>query len=266
LNILFVGDVVGRPGRRAVGNLLADLIEQYSADFTIVNAENAAGGYGLTRETAAELLDAGANCLTSGNHIWAQKEVYELLEEDQRILRPANYPPGVPGHGAGAYTAANGVRVGVINLLGRVFMSPVDCPFRRGEEEIEQLSNQADVIIIDFHAEATSEKKAFALFCDGQVAAVLGTHTHVPTADEQVLAGGTAFITDCGMTGLTDGVIGVDSRGPLEHFVTGLPARFKVPAQGPCILSAVVVKCNVKTGLAEDILRVASFYEPPPGG
>lgn len=266
MTILFVGDVVGRPGRIAVRNLLPDLIEQYSADFTIVNAENAAGGYGLTRNTAAELFNAGANCLTSGNHIWAQKEVYELLAEDQRILRPANYPPGVPGQGAQLYTAANGVRVGVINLLGRVFMSPVDCPFRQGEEELEQLSEPADVIIIDFHAEATSEKKAAALFFDGQVAAVVGTHTHVQTADEQILAGGTAFITDCGMTGATDSVIGVDSQGPLEHFLTGLPARFKVPKKGSCILSAVVVECNVKGGLAEHILRIQSFYEPARGG
>jgi len=267
LNILFIGDVVGRPGRTTIGHLLPELIEQYSIDFTIVNAENAAGGYGLTRNTAGELFDAGANCLTSGNHIWAQKEAYELLAEDQRILRPANYPPGVPGEGAQLYTGANQARVGVINLLVRVFMKPMDCPFRRGEEEVQLLTTQAkaDVIIIDFHAEATSEKKAFGLFVDGQVAAVLGTHTHVQTADEQILAGGTAFITDCGMTGAVDTVIGVDPQAPLQHFLTGLPVRFQAPAKGPCILSGVVLKCNIQTGLAEHILRIRSPYPSPTG-
>ena len=263
MTILFVGDVVGRPGRTAVRNLLPELIEQYSVDFTIVNAENAAGGYGLTRTTAGELFDYGANCLTSGNHIWVQKEAYELLEEDERILRPANYPPGVPGRGAYLYMDSNRVRVGVINLLGRVFMQPVDCPFRRGEEEVERLRTEADVIIIDFHAEATSEKKAFGLFIDGQVAAVIGTHTHVQTADEQILAAGTAFISDCGMTGAVDTVIGADKAGPLKHFLTGMPARFQVPKKGPCILSAVVVKCNTETGLAQDITRIRTFYQSP---
>jgi len=260
LNILFIGDIVGRIGRNAIADNLASLIGQYDIAFTIINAENAAGGFGLTLDTAAQLLEAGADCLTSGNHIWAQKEAEELLNQEQRVLRPANYPPGAPGRGAAVYQAIDGTRVGVINLLGRVFMEPVDCPFRCAEREIENVSSVADLIVVDFHAEATSEKQAMGYFLDGRVTAVIGTHTHIQTSDEKVLPGGTAYITDCGMTGPDDTVIGIDKHIIIEKFVSGRPQRFEVPKSGPCLISGVVIKCNLQNGLAETIERIDITY------
>jgi len=260
LNILFIGDVVGRIGRNAIAHNLASLIGQYDIAFTIINAENAAGGFGLTPDTAAQLLDAGADCLTSGNHIWAQKEAEQLLDNEQRVLRPANYPPGAPGQGSAIYQTSEGIKVSVINLLGRVFMEPVDCPFRCVESEIEQISESSDLIVVDFHGEATSEKQAMGYFLDGRVTAVIGTHTHVQTADEKLLAGGTAYITDCGMTGPDDTVIGIDKHIIIEKFVSGRPQRFEVPKSGPCLISGVVVKCSIHTGLAETIERIHITY------
>jgi len=260
LNILFVGDVVGRIGRNAVTDNIASLIGEYDIAFTIINAENAAGGFGLTPDTAAQLLDAGADCLTSGNHIWAQKEAEQLLANEPRVLRPANYPPGAPGRGSAVYRTSEGVKVGVINLLGRVFMDPVDCPFRCGEQEIKQIRQCADLIVVDFHAEATSEKQAMGHFLDGRVTAVIGTHTHVQTADEKVLAGGTAYITDCGMTGPDDTVIGIDKHIIIEKFVSGRPQRFEVPKSGPCLISGVVIECNTQSGLAQTMQRIDITY------
>jgi len=261
LNILFIGDVVGRLGRNAITNNLTSLIDQYDIAFTIINAENAAGGFGLTPDTAAQLLEAGADCLTSGNHIWTQKEAEQLLNSEPRVLRPANYPPEAPGRGAAIYeTSDYGIRVGVINLLGRVFMEPVDCPFRCAKREIDSISSTADLIVVDFHAEATSEKQAMGYFLDGRVTAVVGTHTHVQTSDEKILAGGTAYITDCGMTGPDDTVIGIDKHIIIEKFISSRPQRFEVPKSGPCLISAVVIKCNPQTGLAETIERIHTTY------
>ena len=266
MKILFIGDVVGRAGRAAVAGVLPSLIQKDSIDFVIVNAENAAGGYGLTTATALELLRAGADCLTSGNHIWAQREAYELLEQDRRVLRPANYPEDAPGGGAQIYRTSAGSSVGVINLLGRVFMDPVDCPFRRAQEEIEQMTGHADLIVVDFHAEATSEKQAMGYFLDGQVSAVVGTHTHVQTSDERILEGGTAYITDCGMTGPSDTVIGVDKQIVVETFLTRLPQRFAVPKSGPCVISGVMIQCNRQNGLAQAITRISLSYPDLPSG
>jgi len=256
VKILFVGDVVGRPGRRAVKDLLSWLREQHNADFVIVNGENAAAGYGITAKTAKEIRSAGADCITTGNHVWAQKEAYELLESDHRILRPANYPPGVPGVGVNVFQARNGQKVGVINLLGRVFMDAVDCPFRAASELVEQIHLECDAIIVDFHAEATSEKAAMGFHLDGQVTAVIGTHTHVQTADEAILPQGTAFISDCGMTGPTNTCIGVKPDIILQRFTCGLPVRFDVPKGGQAALSGVVVETRPESILSQSIQRV----------
>lgn len=257
MKILFVGDVVGRPGREAVTQALPRLIEKYAVDFTVINGENAAAGFGLTARTADELLAAGANVLTSGNHVWSAKEAAALLDSQPNILRPANFPPSNPGRGSGVYEARNGAGVGVINLIGRTFMPPADCPFRRGDEEFKQLQPDADVILVDFHAEATSEKQALGYYFDGRAAAVVGTHTHVMTCDEQVLPQGTAYITDVGMTGPTGTVLGVSRDIAIRRFLTGMPERFEVPKHGDAILSAVVVEVSLDNGLAKDIQRVS---------
>lgn len=257
MKILFVGDVVGRPGREAVTRLLPHLIEKHAIDFAIINGENAAAGFGITAKTADELLAAGANVLTSGNHIWAAKEAPALLDSHHNILRPANFPPDNPGRGSGVFEARNGAGVGVINLIGRIFMNPVDCPFRRADEELERIKADADVVLIDFHAEATSEKRALGFYLDGRVAAVLGTHTHVTTCDEQVLPGGTAYITDVGMTGPVGTVLGVSKDIAIRRFLSAMPERFEVPKGGDAILSAVVVEVSLDNGLAKEINRVS---------
>ena len=236
---------------------LPRLIEQYQIDFTIINAENAAAGYGVTRKTADELFAAGADCLTTGNHVWAPKEALELLDRHPDILRPANFAPGVPGRGSALYEAKNGAKVGVINLIGRVFMDPADCPFRRGDDEVTRLKEEAQVIIVDFHAEATSEKQALGYYFDGRVSAVIGTHTHVCTCDERLLPRGTAYITDCGMTGPDDTVIGIDREIALRRFLSGMPVRFDVPKHARASLSGVLVEvCLDKKG-AKDIQRIS---------
>jgi 2',3'-cyclic-nucleotide 2'-phosphodiesterase len=242
LNILFVGDVVGRPGRRAAQLLIPELQRKHEADFVVVNAENSAAGYGVTASTAQELFAAGADCLTTGNHVWAQKETPALLLGEPRLLRPANYPPGAPGAGSGVFRSSGGATLGVINLLGRIFMDPADCPFRAAVAELEKLRERCDAILVDMHAEATSEKAALAYYLDGQVTAVIGTHTHVQTADEQILPGGTGFISDCGMTGPVGTVIGVRTEIIVQRFLSGMPVRFDVPKGGPAMLNAVVVR------------------------
>jgi metallophosphoesterase (TIGR00282 family) len=253
LRILFVGDVHGRPGRRAVARRVPALRREWQVDFVVANAENSAGGVGLTPQTAAELFEAGVDALTGGNHTWAKREAYELLDADPRLVRPANYPPGVPGHGS-TVLRRGGLALGVLNLQGRVFMDPLDDPFRVARAEVERLRRETPFILVDFHAEATSEKIAMGYYLDGQVTAVVGTHTHVQTADERVLPGGTAYITDVGMTGPRDGVIGVDREAILQRFLTQLPIRFEV-ATGPVQFSAVVVEAD-SSGRATAIRRI----------
>lgn len=261
VKLLFIGDVVGRPGRRAVASLVPRMKAELGLDIVIANGENAAAGFGLTGPTVQELLGAGVDVLTTGNHVFAKKEVYEILESNQRLIRPANYPPGAPGRGSTVVSAADGTAVGVLNVMGRVFMEPLDCPFRVAEHEIERLAQAATVIIVDFHAEATSEKMAFARYFDGQVAAIIGTHTHVQTADERVLPGGTAYITDVGMTGPDDSIIGVNADEALDRFLTQMPVRFHVPnAHGT--LRGVVVTIDPAVGRAKSVRRVVEVELP----
>jgi len=254
VKILFIGDIVGRSGRTALKALLPNIRERFRIDFVIANGENAAAGFGITRSVATEMFSAGVDIITTGNHVWDKKEAVEYLMEEQRVLRPLNYPPGVPGTGT-ALAEVKSTKIAVLNVSGRVFMANYDCPFRRTAEEVEALKGKADVIIVDFHAEATSEKIAFGRYLDGKVSAVVGTHTHVQTADEQVLSGGTAYITDVGMTGPVDSIIGVDVDQIIGRFLTLMPTRFNV-AEGEAIFAAVIVEVDEKTGRASSIQRL----------
>lgn len=253
--LLVVGDVHGRPGRRILKERLPRLRAQYGARFVVANGENGAGGAGLSREVAEELFAAGVDVITGGNHIWQHRDAYELLDADPRIIRPLNYPPGVPGRGVTVARTRDGVPVAVLNLQGRVFMPEVDDPFRTVRAELEALRDQARMIVLDFHAEATSEKVAMGWFLDGKISALVGTHTHVQTADERILPLGTAYISDVGMTGPHDGVIGMDRDRILERFQTGLPVRFEVAA-GPAQLNAVAIEVDEETGKAARIERI----------
>jgi metallophosphoesterase (TIGR00282 family) len=254
MRILFIGDIVGKAGRKAIHEALAKVIVDQRIDFTIANGENAAGGMGVTPPIAIEILDEGVDVLTSGNHIWAKKEIIPFLDEESRILRPANYPAQVPGRGKGVFQLSNGEKVGVLNLEGRVFMKHLDCPFRSAEKEVEILKKQTDIIVVDFHAEATSEKVAMGWFLNGKVSAILGTHTHIQTCDEKVLDGGTAYITDVGMTGPLDSVIGIRKEVALERLLTQIPWKFDV-ATGDIELQGVVVEIDQKTGKSGNIQR-----------
>ena len=231
MRILFVGDIVGKAGRQAVEGLLERCVADHQIDFTVANGENAAGGMGITPVIASEFLDLGIDVLTSGNHIWAKKEIIPFLDEEERLLRPANYPDRVPGRGAGVFRLGNGKKIGVLNIEGRVFMRNLECPFRVSEKEVEKLKEQTPIILVDFHAEATSEKVALAWFLNGKVSAVVGTHTHVQTADERILSGGTAYITDAGMTGPLASVIGIRRQIALERFLTQVPIKFDVATE-----------------------------------
>jgi len=250
MSILVIGDVIGKPGRQAVSKLLPGLRRQYGLDLVIANAENAAGGFGLTSATAGELFDAGVDVLTSGNHIWTQKEIIPYLDGEMPILRPLNYPPGVPGKGYIINSKAM-----VINLMGRTFMGDLDCPFRAIDKLLVELGHKSPVIIVDFHAEATSEKVAMGRYLDGRVSAVLGTHTHVGTIDAQLLPQDTAYITDIGMTGPIDSVIGVDAEAAIQRFLTRMPHRLPV-AKGKTILSSVMIKVAEDSGRAISIERI----------
>ncbi|MBI5637591.1 MAG: TIGR00282 family metallophosphoesterase [Nitrospinae bacterium] len=268
MKVLFIGDVIGRIGREAVKNLLPKTIDFYKIGFVIANGENLAGGFGLTKETAQEMFDAGVDILTTGNHVWDKKVALKLVEEDKRILRPANYPPGkVPGRGAGVYTK-DGAAIGVINLIGRVYMDFYDDPFRGADEQLQSVRSETNIIFVDFHGEASSEKQAMGYYLDGRVTAILGTHTHVPTADERVLPGRTAYITDVGMAGPIDSVIGLNKYEAMQRFHTRIPHRFMEVAKGEAIMNAVIVELDVKTGHAESITRIAPKYtvkdEAPP--
>ena len=248
--ILAIGDIIGRPGRQAIQKLLPDLRQQYGVELVMANAENAAGGLGLTSTTAKELLSAGVDVLTSGNHIWAQKEIIPYLDGEMPILRPLNYPPGVPGRG---YIVNN--QALVVNLMGRTFMGDFDCPFRAMDKLLAELKYKPPVVIVDFHAEATSEKVAMGRYLDGRVSAVLGTHTHVGTIDAQVLAQGTAYVTDIGMTGPMDSVIGDNTEAVLQRFLTRMPHRLSV-GKGKTMLNAVLVRVADDSGRAISIARI----------
>jgi metallophosphoesterase (TIGR00282 family) len=249
--ILAIGDIVGKPGRQAVQAFVPELRQEYGIDLVIANGENAAGGFGLTIGTAQEFLDDGVDVITSGNHIWAQKEIIAYLDEDMPILRPLNYPPGVPGRG---YLLKNGVLV--VNLMGRTFMNSLDCPFRAMDALLAERSSKNKVIIVDFHAEATSEKVAMGHYLDGRVSAVLGTHTHVGTIDTRILSGGTAYVTDIGMTGPDDSVIGDDAEAVIQRFLTMLPHRLSV-GKGKPVFNAIMVGIDEKSGRATSIERIS---------
>ena len=251
MRILLIGDIVGRPGRVAVEKLLPGLKRQYSLDLVVINAENASGGFGITPDTAQELLNVGANVLTSGNHIWAQRDIVDYIGGEVPLLRPLNYPPGVPGKG---YLILG--KAMVVNLMGRTFMTDIDCPFRAMDKLLAEVPDKPPVIIVDFHAEATSEKMAMGRYLDGRVSAVLGTHTHVGTIDIQILPKGTAYVTDVGMTGPTDSIIGDDPEAVLKRFLTGMPHRLSVGAGKP-VLNAVMVEVAEDSGKATRIERVS---------
>jgi 2',3'-cyclic-nucleotide 2'-phosphodiesterase len=256
IRLLFLGDIVGKPGRELVRKGLTSLREHYNVDLVIANAENAAAGRGITREIGDQLLDWGVDVMTSGNHIWSKREAIDYIGAEPRLLRPANFPAGAPGNGSYLARSADGRTAGVINIMGRVFMQPLDDPFAVVIREIEALQPRAKVIVVDFHAEATSEKAAMGWYLDGKVTAVIGTHTHVQTADERILPKGTAYLTDVGMTGPHDSVIGVDVEAALNRFRSGMPSRFE-PAIGNPRLHAVVIDADEKTGRALDIERLS---------
>jgi len=256
MRILFLGDIVGKGGRRAVHDALPALRRDHAIDLAIGNGENVAGGFGITRENKNDLLAAGLDVITSGNHVWAQKGFVAGMDEERAFLRPANYPPGTPGLGARTVTARNGVEVGVLNLIGRVFMQPIDDPFRGADREIAKLAARTPVIIVDIHAEATSEKVALAHYLDGRITACIGTHTHVQTADERILPGATAFLTDAGMCGAIDSVIGMEKEVAIERFLTSRPARFKPTTQGMMQVTGCVIDADEATGRARAIERI----------
>ena len=249
MKILFIADIVGKPGRQAVRELVPEIIGQHKIDFIIGNCENAAAGFGVTRDVVEELYESQIHVLTSGNHIWDKKEIREFSEEYETLLRPANYPLGAPGRGSAVMPDSTGVHVGVINLMGRIFMAPLDCPFRTAEKEIDKLRKRTKVIIVDIHAEATSEKEAIGWFLDGRVSAVIGTHTHVQTADERILPEGTAYITDAGFAGSLDSVIGVVKEQAMLRFLTGMPGKFE-SAPGRGTLQGVIIEVDHETGKA----------------
>ncbi|MPY88506.1 MAG: TIGR00282 family metallophosphoesterase [Luteitalea sp.] len=256
MRLLFIGDIVGKPGRQLLKRAVAGLVQQQEIDLVVANVENAAGGSGITPETGAEVLAAGVAAMTSGNHIWDKREAIQYIGIEQRLVRPANYPRGVPGHGSCIVHTTAGEPVGVLNLMGRVFMPNTDDPFQVALAEIERLKAEASVILVDFHAEATSEKIAMGWHLDGRCTAVLGTHTHVQTADNRVLPGGTAYITDVGMTGPHDSIIGVEKGAALGRFLNAMPARFDT-ATGDPRLHAVIVTADPTTGRAAAIDRVS---------
>lgn len=253
MRIFFIGDIVGRPGRRAVFSAVQRIAAEEHVDLVIANCENSAAGFGVTRKIAEQLLAAGIHVLTSGNHIWDKKEILPYLDQQPRLLRPDNYPDA-PGSGLFVGHTDSAVPYAVLNLQGRVYMPSIDCPFRRADLILSQLDPEIRVRFVDFHAEVTSEKTAFGLYLDGRASAVVGTHTHVATADERVLPSGTAYISDVGMTGPLTSVIGMRTDASLKRFLTGLPARFR-PASGPVRLNAVVIEVDERTGCAVSIRR-----------
>jgi 2',3'-cyclic-nucleotide 2'-phosphodiesterase len=256
VRILFIGDIFGKPGRDLIRRGVGPLSEHHAIDLVIANAENAAAGSGITRELGDQILGWGVDVMTSGNHIWSKREAIDYIGAEPRLLRPANFPAGAPGNGSYLARSADGRTAGVINVMGRVFMQQLDDPFAVVRREIEALQSRAKVIIVDFHAEATSEKAAMGWYLDGKVTAVIGTHTHVQTADERILPKGTAYLTDVGMTGPHDSIIGVDIEPALSRFLNGMPSRFEPATENPR-LNAVVIDADEKSGRALDIERLS---------
>ena len=255
MKVLFIGDIIGRPGRNAVNKLLPGLLAEHGIDFVVANGENAAGGFGLTQSVVEELFNMGINVLTSGNHLWDKKEIEPLLPREPRILKPANYPDTAPGFPFGVYETGKGHKIGVMCLQGQVFMPPIDSPFRAADRFVAELKKETDIILVDLHAEATSEKIAMGWHLDGKVSALVGTHTHVMTADERILPLGTAYITDVGMTGGFDSVIGMEKKDVLERFYTGLNTKFEV-ADKDVRLNAVLIEIDDRSGKARLISRL----------
>ena len=256
MRLLFLGDVVGRPGRRALAALVPRLAAQEDIEFVIANCENASGGKGVDPRSADELHEAGVDVLTSGNHVWQNREIVPYMRESGRLLRPLNFPPGVPGVGWTVQKARRSeARVAVLNLIGRVFMAPVDCPFRAADEALADIRREASIVFVDMHAEATSEKVAMGRFLDGRVSAIVGSHTHIQTADETVLPGGSAYLTDAGMCGPEDSVLGVRTDRVVERFLTQMPTRFEVAA-GAVLVQGAVIDIDGETGRAQSIRRV----------
>ncbi|MCX7842433.1 MAG: TIGR00282 family metallophosphoesterase [Clostridia bacterium] len=259
MKILFIGDVVGNPGRKAVKELLPDIRKKLGIDFCIANCENAAGGSGITYVVAQELYKSGIDAITLGNHTWAKREILNFIDCDPRIVRPANYPEGTPGNGSTIISGPGG-KIGVLNLLGRVYMDSIDCPFKAADRELQYLKRNVKAIVIDMHAEATSEKCALAWYLDGRVSCVLGTHTHVQTADERILPFGTGYITDVGMSGPYEGIIGIDREIIINRFITHIPAKFEV-SKGPVQFNAVYVEVDESTGRTVKIERIFRIVE-----
>ena len=260
MKILVIGDVVGETGRNIIRDVLPSLKEDENIDFVIANGENSAGGSGITPKITQELFAYGVNVITTGDHIWDRKEVLQFIDREPKLLRPANYPEGVPGQGSVVVTTLNKAKIGVINLVGRIFMKPLECPFRTAEEEVKKISQTTKVIVVDIHAEATSEKIALGYFLDGKVSAVIGTHTHVQTADEKILPLGTAYITDIGMSGSSISVLGREVEPVIKRFLTGIPTRFGVARENPT-LSGVLLEINSETGKATKIQRIVKGQE-----
>ena len=262
MNILFIGDIVGAPGRRTVEELLPRAVDRYCIDLVVANGENASGGIGITPQVADFLLNQGVDVLTSGNHIWKHKEILPYLEDTDRLLRPANYPPETPGRGLAVVETANGSPVAIINLEGRVFMSAIECPFRTVDRLLESLSPEVKIIMVDMHAEATSEKQALGWHLDGRVSAVVGTHTHVQTADDRILPGGTGYISDVGMVGAKNSVIGGEPADLLRAFAGQQEkGHFDTPDSGLCLINMVIVKIDPTTGLTKEIKRLDAEIE-----
>lgn len=261
MKVLFVGDVVGKPGRKMVNDYLSKLRKKYHPALTVINGENAAGGKGITKKIYSQLLEAGAQVITMGNHTWDNREIFEFIEDAPKLVRPANFPEDTPGKGY-TFVKINDIEVAVINLQGRTFLPPLECPFRKAEAIISEVRKKTPLIFVDFHGEATSEKQAMGWFLDGKVTAVFGTHTHVQTADNRVLPEKTAYITDVGMTGPYDGILGVDREAVLKKFLTHLPVRFEVTG-GREQLSAVVVDVDEKSGSARSIERILINEDQP---
>ncbi len=255
MKVLVIGDIMGEPGRRVVSRWLPRVVGQQGVDVVVANGENIAGGFGITPDLADELFDLGAAVITTGNHAWDKKEILEYFKREPRLLRPENYPTGAPGGGTCVVEAASGEKVAILHLQGRAFMPTIDCPFQTAQREVARLKQQTPAIVVDMHAEATSEKMAMGHFLDGQVCAVVGTHTHVQTADEQMLPKGTAYLTDIGMTGPIHSVIGIKKELAIEKFLTGMPRRFEV-ATGPAVFCAALIELDAQLGKALRIERL----------